>query len=180
MSSCSKCGQPHVTRHGGPACTGHSLYSAPGVKRDTPKPCSKAPMRGQKVCGSHGGRSPQAKARAARTLVVQEIEADARAILASQGIEGATDYLGVMQELLVESLALKQAIGAKLNALNGQIRHTNERGDEQARTEFVAFERSLDRAMKFAEILHRADRGTADSEAKSLLLDLGKALGVIE
>lgn len=48
---CIKCGKQHLTHRGGPACTGH---------RSDGSPCRKDPKHEQKVCGSHGGRAPQA------------------------------------------------------------------------------------------------------------------------
>jgi hypothetical protein len=49
----------------GVKCTGHSVR--------TGEPCKLPPMAGQGVCGSHGGRSPQAKAKAARNLAEQDL-----------------------------------------------------------------------------------------------------------
>ncbi|MCW2496336.1 MAG: hypothetical protein JWQ77_2260 [Jatrophihabitans sp.] len=57
---CTKCNHPHLTRLGKPACGGHAARGT--------RPCKNAPMDGQKVCGKHGGQSPQAKAAAARRL----------------------------------------------------------------------------------------------------------------
>lgn len=60
---CPRCGQPHVTRHGHVACTGH---------KDKPdgrlEPCANPPLNGQDVCRYHGGAAAQNRAAGARRL----------------------------------------------------------------------------------------------------------------
>jgi hypothetical protein len=75
MTPCAKCGQPHVTATGTPACTGHVL-------KDGNRPCRKAPIDGLNVCRSHGGAAPRAKAAAARNVVEQK----AAAVVATLGL----------------------------------------------------------------------------------------------
>lgn len=67
--ACDRCGQPHHR------CTGHKKVD--GVER----PCRSWPIRGAEVCGSHGGRAPQVRAKAAARLA----EAEARAAVATFG-----------------------------------------------------------------------------------------------
>jgi len=64
---CARCGQPHVTRWGGPSCTGHS-------KRRGGAPCPQAPVHGLKVCRSHGGATKRARAAGARAVAEQAAE----------------------------------------------------------------------------------------------------------
>ncbi|RHA38711.1 hypothetical protein [Cellulomonas rhizosphaerae] len=62
---CAKCGLPHLTWRGGPACTGHKS------ERDASGnlvPCTKDPRKGATKCGFHGGSSPNALAAAQRRL----------------------------------------------------------------------------------------------------------------
>lgn len=60
VSPCPTCNQPHVTRRGGQACTGHISGGAHPERKG--EACTNDPMTGQKVCGSHGGRNKNAKA----------------------------------------------------------------------------------------------------------------------
>lgn len=59
---CPRCGQPHVTTTGTPACTAHTSSG---------RACRKAPVRGLAVCTTHGGSAPAARAAAARNLEAQ-------------------------------------------------------------------------------------------------------------
>lgn len=64
--TCSKpgCAGGHIPGN----CTGHA-------SNGSGKPCGKRPMDGQQVCGSHGGRSPVALAKAAAVQAEQESQA---------------------------------------------------------------------------------------------------------
>lgn len=75
---CEQCAQPHVTRHGGQACTGHVTHDrdtyVPGQDRQPlaePRPCKRAPIRGTTVCDSHGAGADQVR-RAAEQRVAEE------------------------------------------------------------------------------------------------------------
>jgi len=56
---CPRCGQEHLTPQGHPSCAGHS-------KRRNGGPCTNPRVTGLDVCRSHGGSSPQSKAKAER------------------------------------------------------------------------------------------------------------------
>lgn len=57
---CVKCGRPHVAYDGYvPGCAGH-VDEGDGAIR----PCLNRPINGGSVCGTHGGRAPQVKAKA--------------------------------------------------------------------------------------------------------------------
>jgi hypothetical protein len=64
--ACEKCGQPHVGRYGGQACTGHHNEWRGGG------PCKLYPLRGLTVCRSHGGALKHVKAKAPERLAQQE------------------------------------------------------------------------------------------------------------
>lgn len=59
MKPCERCGVVHE-RDGRPACVGHSSR--------TGKACRNFPIDGGTVCGTHGGRAPQVRDKAARTV----------------------------------------------------------------------------------------------------------------
>jgi hypothetical protein len=70
VSDCEKCGQEHLTKHGHPACTGHSLGRLrPEIAG---KACRNPPNRGQEKCGKHGGNSPQALTAAQQRITEQK------------------------------------------------------------------------------------------------------------
>ena len=56
---CPTCGEAHARDNGRPTCIGHNRAG---------HHCHNGPLPGQKVCGSHGGKTPRALAAAARRL----------------------------------------------------------------------------------------------------------------
>lgn len=140
--------EAHTTRWGGPSCTGHS-------KQRQGAPCGAPPVAGQTVCAIHGGKSPQAKKAAAQRLELAAVEADAKKLLAHRGNQPITDPLGELARLASEVVAFKDAIAARLNALE-RIRYESNEGSEQLRSEVTLYERALDRTGKFLEVLIRA------------------------
>lgn len=73
----------------------------------TGEQCRLAPMRGQAVCGKHGGRAPQAKRAAARRLA----EAAAAKSLAQFGVETIGDPAAELLAVAEESRALSKWLG---------------------------------------------------------------------
>lgn len=117
--------------------------------------CSNPPIQGATVCRMHGGSSPAVKAAAARRLEVAAVEADVRAVIASEGLEGVTDPLEALAKLATESLAMKTALAARVNALQG-ITTTSYLGVEGLKAEVALYERALDRTAKFLDLLTKS------------------------
>lgn len=65
--TCEKCGTPHVTYAGKPACAGHKKTDDGGRV-----PCKNHPRLGSTVCSYHGANTPQARAAAEARLAEQE------------------------------------------------------------------------------------------------------------
>jgi len=183
MDPCSKCGQPHVSQFGGPACASHVVKDRETGERLTqPRPCTHAPMKGQRVCYHHGGAKRSARAAGERRHAVQVIEAETAALLAAEGLEGVDDPIAEIGRLAVEALALKRAAGARANSLD-EIRYTgglqrDERGEligtgtEQLRAEVALYERALDRSMKFLEVVAKHTSGRDADKVKGMLAAL--------
>lgn len=117
--------------------------------------CSNPPIQGATVCRMHGGSSPAVKAAAARRLEVAAVEADVRAVIASEGLEGVTNPLEALAKLATESLAMKTALAARVNALQG-ITTTSYLGVEGLKAEVALYERALDRTAKFLDLLTKS------------------------
>lgn len=88
--SCDVCGEPHVTSHGKPSCTGHKKKARGGG------PCTQPPMKGQRVCRSHGAKTSRSLAAAERRLQ----ERSALLALESFGIPVVVDpHTALLEEL---------------------------------------------------------------------------------
>lgn len=102
---CGRCGEVHT------ACMGHVGSGA------TFRACRKVRMRGQLVCSTHGGSSPQALAKAARRLEERRVESELGKVLAAAGESAAG--LGA-EEVLLEQLWRAAAMARLLETLVGE------------------------------------------------------------
>lgn len=195
--ACDSCGQPHVTANGEPSCNGHVRFNRdtyvkgqPRERLDKPRPCRKRPLTGQVICGAHGGDAPQNLAAGAVREMARAVEAEAQALLAFEGLEGIEDPIAEIGKLAQEARALKLALGKRVNALeqmrytgglerdeNGELRGT---GTEQTRAEFLAFERAMDRQMKFLEVVVKHAGGGNVDQTKAMMTRIGEAFGISE
>lgn len=107
---CESCGQQHVTRLGGQACSGHATggYSRPERRG---KPCKQPPMKGQEVCGSHGGKAPQAKAAAEVRVAEAEVASKVVKLAATFG-----PVVGDPGDVIVEQIQWRRGLVAFLRS----------------------------------------------------------------
>lgn len=106
--------------------------------------CPNWAMQEQSVCKRHGGGSPQAIKKAARKIAEVTLNQQANKLLVTLGADPVDNPLTALSELAGEVLAFKNALGAKVNALE-EIRYKGGAG-EQLRAEVALYERAIDRA----------------------------------
>lgn len=104
-----ECGHEHIhTTTGRPSCAGHS--------KKTGRPCSKLPMVGQRVCGSHGGKAPQNIAAASRAIEQAKAEAEVRKLVPDNP-DPVRDPIATLARLAGEADAVRTSVVAMLNEL---------------------------------------------------------------
>lgn len=118
-------------------------------QRSDGQPCGNWPIKGGTVCGYHGGKAPQVKAKA-RERVAEE---QARAQLARLDVEPVDDPLSELARITGQVIAWKDQIAAKVNELTS-IRYSTETG-EQLRAEVGLLERAFDRCERFLTAMAR-------------------------
>lgn len=75
IPACEQCGQPHVSQHGGQACTAHVKNDREtGERLPVLRPCTHAPINGLHVCWNHGGAKKSARAAGQRRHTEQQAE----------------------------------------------------------------------------------------------------------
>ncbi|BAS16603.1 hypothetical protein AHiyo8_49060 [Arthrobacter sp. Hiyo8] len=124
------------------------------------------------VCATHGGSAGHVKAAAARRVRTQEVEADTLAVIAAEGVEGVTDPLEALALLASEALAMKSALAARVNALS-DITTTSKLGVEALKVEVQLYERAMDRAGRFLDLLAKSgieERRMLITEAQAQLV----------
>jgi hypothetical protein len=105
-------------------------------------------MKGMAVCSTHGGKSPNALAGAARRLA----EEKALSLLNISGrSQPVTDPISTLMDLAGEALAFKEILSEHVATLT-EMRYRGKSG-EQIRGELEAYERALDRAEHFCNNL---------------------------
>ena len=113
------------------------------------------------------------KSAAQRRLRTQQADADARAVLAHEGIAPITSPLEELGRLTSEVVAFKDALAVRVNAIQGELSQPNSLGTEQLRAEVELYERALDRSGRFLDVLARNG-----FEEKRLRLQEAQALAV--
>src|SRR5689334_2685358 len=105
-----------------------------GTNRRTGKPCGNYPIKGAKVCRSHGGSAPQVRAKAAERVAEQQFEKKMGRELARLDVEPVGDPLTALSMLAGQAVAFKDALAERVNELKA-IRYEDARGSEQLRSE---------------------------------------------
>ncbi|HMM96711.1 hypothetical protein [Phycicoccus sp.] len=96
-------------------------------------------------------------AAAKRRREAAEVEEEVRGLLAFTSFEGVRDPLEALARLADESIAFKEALGARVNDLAGQIRYkASGAGTEQLRAEVALYERALDRTARMLDALAKS------------------------
>lgn len=112
-----------------------------GTRRDG-TPCGKWPIRGAKVCPTHGGSAPQVRAKAAQNLAAQAArKAFGRLVDVSTPVE---DPLTELQKLAGDVVAWKEYLAEKIQDIE-RLSYDSEITGEQIRGEVQLWERALDR-----------------------------------
>lgn len=125
---CTKC---HAV-HDPTKCKAHSKQQAGGQ-------CQRAPMDGQQVCYTHGGRAPQNVAAAETRKTEEKI----RRTLGQLVSTPVANPLAALQELAGEAQAWKELCADHVAQLE-RMRYGTE-GGEAIRGEIILFERAIDR-----------------------------------
>lgn len=157
---CPQCEQQHLTGSGKVACRGHKRTGAP---------CVKSPMTGQDVCGTHGGRAPQAVAAAERKMAEQRAEVAVRKLIPDD-LAPVTDPIAVLARLAGEADAIRAAVAHHVNELTSVV----DPDDVTSVHAYVTlYERFLDRTVRICEALVRSnylERHAAVEEAEAVAL----------
>jgi len=117
--------------------------------------CGRYPAEGFTVCKWHGAGASQVKNAAKQRVIIEEVEADAGAILAYEGLESMGDPLDELGKLASAAHAMMEALGARVNHLR-DVTTMDDKGKETIRAEVILYERAIDRTAKLYEILVRA------------------------
>lgn len=137
--------------HDGPP--GRTRCKARSKQRDAP--CAKYAIPGAAVCQWHGGRAPQVRRAAAKTLALRAAQADAAAVLAHEGRQAIERPVEELAELASTVKATMDALGRRVNALR-DLRYSDDKGAEQTRAEVELWGQWIDRLTRLLEGLVRA------------------------
>lgn len=115
-------------------------------------PCGGYAITGGTVCSAHGGRAPQVKAAAQVRVAEQRMAAQ----VARMNLDPVADPLTELQKLAGQAVGWKNLLAEKVDDLY-EWRFTNERNDEQLRSEVALFERAMDRCASVLVAIAKLD-----------------------
>lgn len=124
--------------------------------KSTGERCSNWPIQGASVCRIHGGAAVQVRAAAQRRLAAEKVDSQVRNAIAFESREGVKDPLEQLALLADEALGMKEALAGRINSLKSIRYSAHGSGTEQLRAEVVLYERAMDRAAKFLDLLAKS------------------------
>ena len=119
-------------------------------RRTDGQPCGNWPIKGGVVCGAHGGKAPQVRAKARERAAEEE----ARKQLARLDLPPVEDPLSELARVCGQVLGWKDMLAGKVNDLTS-LRYEGEGSGEQLRAEVALWERALDRCERFLTAMAR-------------------------
>lgn len=122
-------------------CTAH--YSPHNPDRPGER-CVCRAMKGQRICGLHGGHTPAAKVAAKKRIDEAQLEARLTRTLARLQVTPVENPLTALSQLAGQVVAWQDALADRVNALS-EIRYEDAKGGEQLRAEVALYERAMDR-----------------------------------
>jgi hypothetical protein len=128
-------------------------------------------LRGQVLCGLHGGKAPRNLAAAARRLDKEKLVKQVARFLEKHGFESVTNPLEELQQVAGETVAIKDYLRGFVQKIE-EIRYQGGAG-EQIRGELQAYQAALRDTVNVLSIMARLDidgRLVRVEEAKALLL----------
>lgn len=132
--------------------------------------CGRPPMRGGRVCASHGGKSPRVLAAAQRNLAEAEAIREVTRLSDARGPLSLSEVYREMLRTAGLAVAWRDVLEAKVSSLEDYA-GVNGLGAEQVRADVALFERALDRTAKVLELIARLD---LDSRLTNMGEDLGR------
>ncbi|TDP78321.1 hypothetical protein DEU31_1772 [Brachybacterium sp. AG952] len=121
--------------------------------------CGRPPMRGGKVCASHGGKSPRVLAASRRRLAEQEATREVARLSGARDPLTLTDVYREMLNTAGLAVAWRDVLEQRVSALD-EYAGMNGIGSEQVRADVALFERAMDRTAKVLELIARLDLDT--------------------
>lgn len=121
--------------------------------------CGRPPMRGGRVCASHGGKIPNVLAASERRLAEQEATREVARLTDARGPLTLPDVYREMLTTAGDAVAWQRVLRERVESLDGYSSATGMGGD-QVRADVVLFERAMDRTAKVLELVARLDLDT--------------------
>jgi hypothetical protein len=126
-------------------CIAHLSKNHP---KDPGGRCPCRALKGQRICGIHGGKAPQNLLIAERRAAKENLEKQVAKLLAAHGVTPIENPLEELRELAGQAKAYKDTLAEIVGNLT-EIRYESKAGGEQLRAEVALLERAIDRFGKF-------------------------------